>query len=167
MPVLHVMSDGFPAAELTLDYHVRLTPVIGQPQAVGPPMSAREAIREQRGDALLRQAVEEVFAALQVIPTGQQVILFVQDKIFLRTVSHLLVHPEQLGADDQPQEPIDTGNVVVEEADIGLLDGSVPEWKRRQLLEPEVKISRVGPLLPCPGSRRWMPCRCAPRRPVA
>ncbi len=111
------------------------------------------AIREQRGDALLRQAVEEVFAALQAIPAGQQVILFVQDKGFLRTVRHLLVHPEQLAADDQAQEPIDTGNVVLEEADIGLLDGSMPEWQRRQLLEPEVRDNKRVFLMTSSGSR--------------
>jgi hypothetical protein len=30
---LHVMADGFPAGELTLDYHVRLTPTVGRLQA--------------------------------------------------------------------------------------------------------------------------------------
>src|SRR5579884_908557 len=61
-PVLHVMAEGYPAGELTLDYRVRLTPVMRQPRSVGPPVPARVAIREQQGDAQLRGAVEEVFA---------------------------------------------------------------------------------------------------------
>ena len=32
MSVLHVMADGFPASHLTLDYHVRLTPVVSKPR---------------------------------------------------------------------------------------------------------------------------------------
>src|SRR5262249_39869987 len=72
LPVLHIMADGFPAAELTLDYNVRLTPVISRPQPDGAPRSVRAVIREQRGDALLRQAVEEVFAALKELPTQRQ-----------------------------------------------------------------------------------------------
>jgi hypothetical protein len=153
MPVLHVMSDGFPARELTLDYHVRLTPVISRPQTAGTPKSARVAIREQRGDALLRQAVEEVFAALKELPTQQQVILFVQDKLFLRKVRHLLLQPEQLADDDQDQAPIDTGGVVLEPEDIGLLDGSVPEWQRRQLIDPRVRDSKRVFLMTSSGSR--------------
>jgi hypothetical protein len=38
MPVLHVMPDGFPAAQLKFDYHLRLTPVISPPQSwLSPP----------------------------------------------------------------------------------------------------------------------------------
>ena len=91
MSVLHVMADGFPANHLTLDYHVRLTPVVSKPLSTGPPVSPRVAIREQQGQAQLRRAVEEIFAALQRSPDGEQVIFFAQDRLFLRTVKDLLV----------------------------------------------------------------------------
>ena len=153
MPVLHVMADGFPAAQLTLDYHLRLTPVISPPQAVGLPKAVRAAIREQRGDALLRQAVEEVFHALKDLPARQQVILFVQDKLFLRTVRQLLVHPERFDEADDNQAPVDTHGVVLDPDDIGLLDGSVPEWQRRQLIEPHARDSKRVFLMTSSGSR--------------
>lgn len=136
MSVLHVMADGFPASHLTLDYRVRLTPVVSKPLTNGPPVSPRVAIREQQGQAQLHRAVEEIFAALQRIPAGEQVIFFAQDRLFLRTVKDLLVHPDRLDDADGTLAPIETGGVVLANADIGLLDSSVPEWLRRRLIEP-------------------------------
>jgi hypothetical protein len=127
--------------------------VISQPQGEGSPKSARTEIREQRGEALLRQAVEEVFAALKDLPTQQQVILFVQDKLFLRTVRRLLLHPDQLADDDENQQSNDRGGIVLEPEDIGLLDGSVPEWERRQLIEPRVRDRKRVFLMTSSGSR--------------
>ena len=59
MNILHVMADGFPARNLTLDYHVRLTPVLSRPVTMGPPVSPRVAIREQQGEAQLRRERRE------------------------------------------------------------------------------------------------------------
>jgi hypothetical protein len=131
---LHVMADGFPASSLTLDYHLRLTPILIQSRRDAPPVRPRLAILEQQGEAQLRQAVEEIFAALQTIPDQQQVIFFAQDKRFLRDVRQALLAPERLASEDQL--PIETGGVALEDSDIGLLDSSVPEWRRRQLIYP-------------------------------
>jgi hypothetical protein len=62
MKVLHVMADWFPASNLTLDYHVKLTPVLSKPASMGPPISPRIAIRVQQGEAQVLRAVEEIFA---------------------------------------------------------------------------------------------------------
>ena len=113
MSVLHVMADGFPANHLTLDYHVRLTPVVSMPLSTGPPVSPRVAIREQQGQAQLRRAVEEIFAALQRSPAGEQVIFFAQDRLFLRTVKDLLVHPDRLDDADGTLAPLETGGMVL------------------------------------------------------
>lgn len=153
MPVLHVMADGFPAATLTLDYHLRLTPVVSRPEAATLPKSPRAVIREQRGDALLRQVVEEVFDALEHLPARRQVILFVQDKLFLRNVRTLLLHPEQLADLAENQAPIDTHGIVLDPDDIGLLDGSVSEWQRRQLVEPCARDGKRVFLMTSSGSR--------------
>src|ERR671935_234577 len=119
---LHVMADGFPSSSLTLDYPLRLTPIVSQPRRDGPPVRPRLAILEQQGEAQLRQAVEEIFAALQTIPDRQQVIFFAQDKRFLRAVRQALLAPERLASEDQA--PIETGGVALEESNIGLLDSS-------------------------------------------
>jgi len=127
---LHVMADGFPASSLTLEYHLRLTPILTQSRRDGPPLRPRLAIIEQEGDAQLRQAVEEIFAALRSIPGREQVIFFAQNKRFLRDVQQALLRPDLLTNDDgQDQSPIETGGLVLEESDIGLLDSSVPEWR--------------------------------------
>jgi hypothetical protein len=153
LPVLHVMSDGFPAGRLEIDYHVRLTPVMSHRPTVGAPVSARIAIREQQGEALQRQAVEEVFAAIAVTPPDQQVVLFAQDKYFLRAVRHLLLHPDQLTDTSGNQAPVDTRNVVLDDEDIGLLDGSVASWERRRLMEPRHRDSKRVFLMTSSGSR--------------
>ena len=153
MSVLHVMADGFPASHLTLEYHVRLTPVVSKPLSTGPPVSPRVAIREQQGQAQLRRAVEEIFAALQRSPAGEQVIFFAQDRLFLRTVKDLLVHPDRLDDADGTLAPIETGGVVLADADIGLLDSSVPEWLRRRLIEPREREGKRVFLMTSSGSR--------------
>ena len=91
------MADGFPARTLEIDYHVRLDPLHRPPAAGGgSSASSRVAVREQYGHARLRAAVGEVFAALSRLPDDQQVILFVQDKAFLRDVRRALANPAWL-----------------------------------------------------------------------
>ena len=148
---LHVMADGFPASSVTLDYHLRLTPVVSPPRRDGPPVRPRLAILEQQGEDQLRQAVAEIFAALQTIPHQQQVIFFAQDKRFLRDVRQALLAPERVSKEEQP--PFETGGVVLGDAEIGLLDSSVPEWRRRQLIDPRERDSKRVFLMTSSGAR--------------
>jgi hypothetical protein len=50
----------------------------------------------------------------------------------------MLLTPEQLADNDEDQAPIDTGAIGLQPDDIGL-DGNVPEWQRRQLIDPQVR----------------------------
>jgi hypothetical protein len=153
MNVLHVMADGFPASNLTLEYHVRLTPVLSKPVTMGPPVSPRVAIRDQQGEAQLRRAVEEIFAALQSSPAGEQVIFFAQDRQFLRAVKDVLLHPDRLDDTNDNNAPLETDRMVLDDADIGLLDSGVAEWARRRLIEPRERDSKRVFLMTSSGSR--------------
>jgi hypothetical protein len=127
--------------------------VVSKPLSTSLPVSPRVAIREQQGQAQLRRAVEEIFAALQRSPAGEQVIFFAQDRLFLRTVKDRLVHPDRLDDADGTLAPLETGGVVLADTDIGLLDSSVPEWLRRRLIEPSEREGKRVFLMTSSGSR--------------
>lgn len=149
-PALHVMADGFPAGQLRLDYHVRLSPVVRPTRGDGSAINPRAAILEQHGLARLRAAVEEVFAALASLPPDQQVILFAQDKRFLRDVRTALVRPA-LAA---PQgEHLETHGLQLAESQIAVLDGSVAAAERRRLIAEEERDTKRVFLMTSSGAR--------------
>lgn len=150
-PALHVMADGFPARRLDVEYHVRLQPVLRPARPDGSAMSPRTAILEQHGRARLRAAVEEVFGTLARLPPGQQVILFAQDKRFLRDVATTLVRPELLAIDDGGA--VDTHGVQLRPEEIGLLDSSVAERERRRLIQPQERDAKRVFLMTSSGAR--------------
>jgi hypothetical protein len=150
LPVLHVMADGFPAGALDVEYRVRLSPVARAARPDGPAPSLRAAIREQHGAARLRLAVEEVFAALAAIPPDEQVILFAQDRQFLRAVRQALLRPEALAAGGPA---VETAGLRLREEEIGLLDSGVPEGERRRLLREDVRDARRVFLMTSSGAR--------------
>jgi hypothetical protein len=150
LPALHVMADGFPARHLELDYRVRLSPLTRPLRADGSPVSPRTAILEQHGMARLRLAAEEVFAALAGLPADQQVILFAQDKRFLRDIRHALVRPEVAAPEG---EHVETHGLRLGESDIAVLDGSVSTAERRRLIAEEERDSKRVFLMTSSGAR--------------
>lgn len=118
-PVLHVMTNSFPARTLDVTYKVRLNPVsLEAKDGVIP--SPRKAIRESCGEMQLQSALTEILAALA--KGAAQVIYFQQDKQFLGDLRALLLKDGEHG---------------LVPGDIAILDSSVPGAKRKQLVEPE------------------------------
>jgi hypothetical protein len=151
LPALHVMADGFPAASLRIDYRVRLDPVVRTVGADGSSGPARAAVLEQYGRRLVRSAADEVYAALARLPPNQQVIFFAQDKRLLRDIQSILVRPERRAAD--PEGPIETFGVRLADEEIGLLDSSVPEARRRALVGETTRDAKRVFLMTSSGAR--------------
>jgi len=151
LPTLHVMADGFPAASLRLDYRVRLDQVDRLPRMDGSNASVRAAILEQYGRRLQRSAVEEIYGALERVPADQQVIFFAQDKRLLRDIQALLVQPDLLATDTDG--PVEVGTVRLTNDDIGLLDSSVSESRRRTLTEDATRDAKRVFLMTSSGAR--------------
>ena len=119
---LHVMTNSFPASELTVQYRVNLTSVELTETPEGLMKTPRKAVREAAEVALLENAVTEILRALDA--KAEQVIYFAQDKQFLGALKGQLTSEKDYG--------LDSDNVQV-------LDSSVPGWKRKQLVEEKMR----------------------------
>ena len=118
-PVLHIMTNSYPASKLTVDYRVRLDVVRPGETPDGRAQTIRHAIAEQQGDALTANVVGEIERALKA--GADQVICFAQDKAFLRKVEAVLV-----GSDERP--------ATLERSQVAILDSSVTATKRKELI---------------------------------
>jgi hypothetical protein len=125
-PTLHVMTNSFPATELSMHYKVNLTAVqlteSMREKTLGQLMTPREAIRAAADVAVLDAACAEVEHALEA--GAKQVIYFAQDKLFLSALQTKL-----------------RGSTAVrlQREEVQVLDSSVPGPKRKRLVTEEVR----------------------------
>jgi hypothetical protein len=135
---LHVMTNSFPASELHIHYRVKMTSLSLEESKRNPGelQTPREAIREQAGEAMKQNAADQVLLALA--KGARQVIYFAQDKLFLRDLRATLLKdaPEYLHPDN-----------------IHVLDASVPGWRRKKLVSPEMRDSTRVFLMTSTGAR--------------
>lgn len=117
---LHVMTNSFPASELSIEYKVNLTQLRLEHKPTGELETGRQAIRRVAADALMANAKGEILAALA--KGAKQVIYFAQDKNFLGDLRKSLATEPGLHDD------------VVQ-----VLDASVPGYKRKKLIEPAIR----------------------------
>lgn len=119
---LHVMTNSFPASELHVHYRVKLTSVDIEETQTGEDETPRQAIFRVAAKSVMASTVAEVQKALSA--GARQVIYFAQDKLFLRELRKALIaaDPVTLTADN-----------------IHVLDASVPGWRRKKLVEPEIR----------------------------
>lgn len=131
---LHVMTNSFPASELTVEYKVRLTSVDTEVRDTGEMETARQAVRRVVGEAVLQGAKEEVLKALR---TGSaQVIYFAQDKNFLSDLAGALTAEGDVGP-----------------SKVAVLDSSVPGHRRKKLVEPGLRDTMKVFLMTSSGAR--------------
>ncbi|MBK1642363.1 hypothetical protein CKO12_10830 [Chromatium okenii] len=112
-PMLHVMTNSYPATQLTIDYRVRLDVIPLEKQNKG----IRSAVAEQQNTVLIKNVLHEIEAALTA--GAAQIIFFAQDKAFLRLVKNQL-HDAKFGL-----------NV----SQIAIIDSSIPATERKNLIE--------------------------------
>lgn len=117
---LHVMTNSFPASELSVEYKINLTQIRPEHKPTGELETARQAVRRVAADAVMAGAKGEILAALA--KGAQQVIYFAQDKNFLGDLRRTLA-----------TEPGLHGELVQ------ILDASVPGYKRKKLIEPATR----------------------------
>jgi hypothetical protein len=118
-PTLHIMTNSYPASELSIDYSIRLSPITPELTSDGRKQEIRQAIREQLEDDLLTNAYQEIERGLE--QGAQQLIFFAQDKAFLR----------------QLQEKLTNGvDALLPSKQVEVLDQSVPPHQRLELVTP-------------------------------
>jgi hypothetical protein len=150
-PALHVMADGFPARKLSIDYQVRLTPVEQDAQELASTVAARALIARQCGDRMRHTAIQSIFDALQLLPPGQQVIFFAQNKMLLRDIRKALLNPDAPVAEEMP--PVESHGVALTGDEVAILDSSVPEAERKRLMTPSVRDHQRVFLMTSSGAR--------------
>ncbi|MCK4143762.1 helicase [Ralstonia pseudosolanacearum] len=119
---LHVMTNSYPASNLTVRYRVNLSAIKLEEKTPGILETPRQAIRREADKALLANAASEIRSA--VAAGSQQVIYFAQDKLFLRSLRDALKEEDELGLDDK---------------NVQILDSSVPASWRKKLVEQETR----------------------------
>ena len=138
LPVLHIMTNSYPASKLSIDYRVRLDLIKPGELADGKLQTIRQAIAEQQGETIRGNVLNEIKHALE---TGaDQIIFFAQDKVFLREVESMLVTSE----DDQP---------LLSKHQVAILDSSVPPARRKKLISDEHRDSVKVFLMTSSGAR--------------
>lgn len=126
-PVLHVMTNSYPASQLKVDYSVRLAPITPALASDGRPQPIQQAIRDQSAEKLLNSARIEIERGLA--EGAEQLIFFAQDKAFLRQLC------QNLTLGDRP---------VLAPEKVKVIDQSVPETERLKLVqEPQRDQVRV------------------------
>lgn len=133
---LHVMTNSFPASELTIQYKVNLTSVKPELASSGDIETPRQAVRRVSGELLLESTQKEILRALEA--GAAQVIYFAQDKVFLSDLKNSLSQLKNHG--------LNPDNVQV-------LDASVPGHQRKKLIEPETRDSIKVFLMTSSGAR--------------
>lgn len=118
----HVMTNSYPASELQIHYRVRMTTVQPEETKQGTLETPRQAIRREAESKLLEAAASEICAALN--RGSAQVIYFAQDKLFLSSLRTELAKEIALGLDEE---------------NVQIMDSSVAGWRRKQLVEPEIR----------------------------
>ncbi|MBD2500693.1 helicase C-terminal domain-containing protein [Anabaena azotica] len=118
-PTLHIMTNSYPATELSIDYSIKLSPVKPGQNSDGTQQTIRQAIREKSQEESLTNAYLEIKRGLQ--QEAEQLIFFAQDKAFLREL----------------QEKLTTGKeALLNKEDVEVLDQSVSPDKRLELVKP-------------------------------
>ncbi|GAB6142435.1 hypothetical protein JCM14076_31650 [Methylosoma difficile] len=122
LPVLHIMTNSYPASKLSIDYRVRLDRIKPAELSDGRRQTVRQAIAEQQGNAIIGNVIQEIKRALD--SGADQIIFFAQDKAFLRSVETLLV----TGEDNPP---------LLNKEQVAILDSSVTAARRKALIADE------------------------------
>ena len=138
VPVLHVLTNSFPATTLRLDYEVRMHRLTPELRDDGSLKTVRERIKSQADALLMGSAYRQIKAALDA--GAEQAIFFAQDKDFLRRLKGVLTH-----AAGTPEDGMAGGGAPLLLLDqVEVLDASVHPQKRKKLVqEPKRDEVRV------------------------
>lgn len=141
-PVLHVMTDSFPASRLSIEYGVSLDR-IEMPLTDGElPDRPFRVIEETMGERRRARACREIMRAID--DGARQVIFFAQHKSFLREACTLLTDSARGLCSDGTR---------LRDDDVAVIDSSVPERRRRYLIRPEVRDQLRVVLMTSSGAR--------------
>ncbi|EFI33083.1 helicase domain protein [Desulfonatronospira thiodismutans ASO3-1] len=124
--VLHIMTNSYPATELSVRYLCKLHYIQPGERPDGTPMSIRERIRDQAEDLLLNSAKNEIMASVR--KGAGQTIFFAQHKDFLTRIRDSLLEERSAEISDQ---------LEFKPWEVAIIDSSVEPSKREQIIKPE------------------------------
>ncbi|MBE9199361.1 MULTISPECIES: helicase-related protein [unclassified Nodularia (in: cyanobacteria)] len=119
-PVLHIMTNSYPASQLNIEYSIRLSPITPKLIKTNIQQQIRQAIRATLDEELLNNAYKEIERGLKA--GAEQLIFFAQDKAFLRQLKQKLIGGK---------------NALCQNSEVEILDQSVPPNKRLELVQEE------------------------------
>ena len=135
---LHVMTNSFPAKQLTLRYSVRLKNVqpefIDKGRHAGRMQTINEAIKKYNFEAVRASALTEIMNARNA--KASQIICFVQNKRALREIQNTLIKHD-----------------IFSEDEIERLDSSEEGYERKRRISPDVRDRKRVFLMTASGSR--------------
>lgn len=120
-PMLHVMTNSYPAKSLTIDYRIRFNTCKVSIKDNGRKQTAREAITRQFEEDLRNNVLAEILRAQKA--NAEQIIFFAQDKLFLRDIKSDLVNGKE---GYQP---------LFAESEVEIIDSNVESYERKRLIE--------------------------------
>lgn len=124
--VLHIMTNSYPATELSIRYLCKLHHIQPEERPDGTQMSIRERIRNQAEDLLLNSARHEIMHSVRKVT--RQTIFFAQHKDFLTRLKDCLLLEKSDKTPDQPE---------FKPWEVAIIDSSVEPSKREELIKPE------------------------------
>lgn len=138
VPVLHVLTNSFPATQLRLDYEVRMHRLAPEVRDDGSMKTVRERIKSQADRLLMDSAYRQIKAALDA--GAEQAIFFAQDKDFLRRLKGALTHASSTPEDGM----LNDGAPLLPLEQVEVLDASVhPQQRKKLVQEPRRDQVRV------------------------
>ena len=135
-PTLHIMTNSYPASQLTVEYSIQLAKVNPGVTKDGRKQTIRQAIREQLEQKNLDNAYREIERGLK--QGSEQLIFFAQDKAFLRQLREKLISGK---------------DALCQQQEVAVLDQSVPANKRLELVQEKTRDKKRVFLMTSSGSR--------------
>jgi hypothetical protein len=136
-PTLHIMTNSYPASQLTIEYSIQLAKVNPGLTKDGKKQTIRQAIREQLEQKNLDNAYREIEWGL-IKKGSEQLIFFAQDKAFLRQLREKLISGK---------------NSLCQDQEVAILDQSVLANKRLELVQEKTRDQKRVFLMTSSGSR--------------
>jgi len=126
-PMLHVMTNSYPASALSIEYRIRFNTVKVAIKDNGRKQSAREAIANKFDEDMRDNVLSEILRAHKA--NAEQIIFFAQDKLFLRDIKNDLIYGK------------DSFKPLFDESEVKIIDSNVNSFERKKLIADERRDS--------------------------
>jgi len=135
-PTVHIMTNSYPASQLTIEYSMQLAKVTPGLAKDGRKQTIRQAIRGKLDAENLNNAYKEIANGLK--EGAEQLIFFAQDKAFLRQLRSRLIEGK---------------DALCKSEDVAILDHSILPHERLELVKENTRDKKRVFLMTSSGAR--------------